>query len=615
MISHNHATNTNADDTFIIVDSFDRHVNYDSITERMSASLQQAGPAITLTSLTDFAAFLIGTTIPIPSIRQFATTAALSILSVFILQITLFSPCLILDNKRKEDSRYDVIFCREYSPNDSVKNSALSNRYTGSISSSKQVRADTRNRVLHRVLKRYYLPLFRNVAFRIFLVLIFLAGGGLGLYFGLKVNKGLEPQDFLAEGSHPREFMDASEEHFGGNEELFQWHFFHLPNANDIPSGLLPDRPSGVGEFSVQSVKLPPFENYMFRNGSENSLALQAYSKVYGWVDLGSVENRMAMRLAISRIRELDSVRKPVVVWFEEFEEWEVRNFLNETESFGTCVNLELLSSGEEFLRRSRSFLIQNPEFQSDVIWRYRDGSLIDQDVVYDEDSSVDTSEILIFAHQLTASHGRESDTQARLDRMDEMRLLTFDLDEAESIFHVKLNCSSDERDERNWNPDFLAFGFEFNHVWLERVRRIEHWTLFNLGAAAITVFVVVSLFQPLRNSFAVVLCVILTDIDILGLMYLWNLRLNINSMVVLVIAVGLSVDFAVHVAEFFLLSDKRCRTGRAADALANLGVSVLNGGISTFLGILMLAFTQSPIFQVSNIIIIVPSMLIATFH
>jgi len=65
--------------------------------DRLSRTLREAGPSVTLTSITDALAFFIGTAIDIAAIRQFCFTSAIAVLAVLVLQITVFNAALILD--------------------------------------------------------------------------------------------------------------------------------------------------------------------------------------------------------------------------------------------------------------------------------------------------------------------------------------------------------------------------------------------------------------------------------------------------------------------------------------------------------------------------------------
>lgn len=67
--------------------------------------------------------------------------------------------------------------------------------------------------------------------------------------------------------------------------------------------------------------------------------------------------------------------------------------------------------------------------------------------------------------------------------------------------------------------------------------------------------------------------------------------------MIVLSIAVGLSVDYIVHITRSFL-EQVGTRQERVIKALAELGPPVFHSGFSTFLAIVILAFSKSYIFK-----------------
>lgn len=82
--------------------------------------------------------------------------------------------------------------------------------------------------------------------------------------------------------------------------------------------------------------------------------------------------------------------------------------------------------------------------------------------------------------------------------------------------------------------------------------------------------------------------------------MYYWNISLNAVSLVNLVMAVGISVEFCSHMVHSFAASQKQSREERAADALTQMGSSIFSGiTLTKFGGILVLGFANSQIFQV----------------
>ncbi|XP_046840543.1 patched domain-containing protein 3-like [Xenia sp. Carnegie-2017] len=73
------------------------------------------------------------------------------------------------------------------------------------------------------------------------------------------------------------------------------------------------------------------------------------------------------------------------------------------------------------------------------------------------------------------------------------------------------------------------------------------------LALAVVFVVTMVIIASPV-TSVLVFVCVVLTVVDVAGLMYFWDLTIDIVSTIVLIIAIGLSVDYASHVGHTFLI-------------------------------------------------------------
>ena len=105
-----------------------------------------------------------------------------------------------------------------------------------------------------------------------------------------------------------------------------------------------------------------------------------------------------------------------------------------------------------------------------------------------------------------------------------------------------------------------------------------------------------------------VMLCVVLVDADILGLMWLWGLSIDSVAIINLVLAIGLAVDYSCHVAHAFCqmpnmlgpeATPREQRQARADKAVEEMGVAVVHGAVSTFLAVLVLSASKSYIFVI----------------
>uniref|UniRef100_T1JV16 SSD domain-containing protein n=1 Tax=Tetranychus urticae TaxID=32264 RepID=T1JV16_TETUR len=100
-----------------------------------------------------------------------------------------------------------------------------------------------------------------------------------------------------------------------------------------------------------------------------------------------------------------------------------------------------------------------------------------------------------------------------------------------------------------------------------------------------------------IKASLIVVLTIICIVINLMGMMYWWDISLNALSLVNLVMAAGISVEFCSHITHAYLLSNEASRVKRSQEALATMGSSVLSGiTLTKFAGILVLsAFGGKP--------------------
>lgn len=105
---------------------------------------------------------------------------------------------------------------------------------------------------------------------------------------------------------------------------------------------------------------------------------------------------------------------------------------------------------------------------------------------------------------------------------------------------------------------------------------------------------------------------------DVAGLLYYWKLSINTVTAVLLVLVVGLSVDYSAHVAHAFMRATGSRKGNtfyffsfhylvfdampvfleRICTTLSEVGPPVLNGGLSTLLAFILLVFSESYVFE-----------------
>lgn len=146
------------------------------------------------------------------------------------------------------------------------------------------------------------------------------------------------------------------------------------------------------------------------------------------------------------------------------------------------------------------------------------------------------------------------------------------------------------------------VFPYSVFYVFYEQYLTMWPDTLYSIGISLFAIFVVTFLLMGLDifSSVVVIITITMIVVNIGGLMYWWHITLNAVSLVNLVMAVGIAVEFCSHLVHSFSVSVKTTRVERVADALTNMGSSIFSGiTLTKFGGIVVLGFAKSQIFKV----------------
>ncbi|XP_060594980.1 NPC intracellular cholesterol transporter 1-like isoform X2 [Ruditapes philippinarum] len=141
---------------------------------------------------------------------------------------------------------------------------------------------------------------------------------------------------------------------------------------------------------------------------------------------------------------------------------------------------------------------------------------------------------------------------------------------------------------------DGKCFSYSVFHIFTEVIRYVETEIIRNFVLAGIAIFIVtLLLIVDVVTSFFVLVCVCLTTIDIMGCLHFWDFYLDVNLVVLLIISIGLAVDFSAHVGYTFM-TVTGTRKERATSTLCQIGPAIIHGAVTTFLVFFVLIFGQS---------------------
>ncbi|KAK1174039.1 patched domain-containing protein 3-like [Acipenser oxyrinchus oxyrinchus] len=135
--------------------------------------------------------------------------------------------------------------------------------------------------------------------------------------------------------------------------------------------------------------------------------------------------------------------------------------------------------------------------------------------------------------------------------------------------------------------------------IYFDQYAVIVSNTIQNIAVATAVMLVIALLLIPnplcsLWVTFAIGSVIV----GVAGFMAFWNVNLDSISMINLVICIGFSVDFSAHISYAFVSNSKRDVNEKAIDALHTLGYPIVQGAVSTILGVVVLAAAESYIFR-----------------
>jgi len=150
-----------------------------------------------------------------------------------------------------------------------------------------------------------------------------------------------------------------------------------------------------------------------------------------------------------------------------------------------------------------------------------------------------------------------------------------------------------------SWNDLPEAFPYSEDFINIESFIVIRRELFLNVGLALVAVGVIVFFtVASLRTALLITANVSCCIIEILGMMWAMGIAIDSVSVINVVLAVGLSVDYSAHVGHCFMVKGGSDRSWRATEALADIGSAVLQGAMSTFLAVVVLLFSTSYVFE-----------------
>ncbi|GMH91711.1 hypothetical protein TL16_g12132 [Triparma laevis f. inornata] len=180
-----------------------------------------------------------------------------------------------------------------------------------------------------------------------------------------------------------------------------------------------------------------------------------------------------------------------------------------------------------------------------------------------------------------------------------EIKCAQFPIIQQSKIDTYELYTIQVEMNEKVEEMGFDAFNFLDEFGYADADSTIELSTLQSLTFALAVVLILMILLMDSGAAVCIFFCVLFIDIDLLGMLYYWGVTLSSVSFTGLVMSIGLSVDYNVHIAHAFLHGEGTTIQERTKYTLDLMGGSVLKGGLTTFVGTVVLSMASSTAFRI----------------
>lgn len=172
--------------------------------------------------------------------------------------------------------------------------------------------------------------------------------------------------------------------------------------------------------------------------------------------------------------------------------------------------------------------------------------------------------------------------------------------------FATRLHTLEGIEDEEDTSGSVKSvFAYSLFYVYYDQYTYIRGILAEDTLLALAAVLLAIEIITNVWIGLFVVLCVFLVSFELLGMMWVCNqifpgfeIQLNAVTVVNIVMALGFSVEFCVHIAIAFNRFTGS-RLDRAKRAIFHMGSSVLVGiGSTKFIGVIVLAFAPSTLFK-----------------
>merc|ERR1712093_401986 len=531
------------DNIFLIVHEFERvNVSHpDEMVEfRIAKALGRMGPSILLSAITETIAFSLGAFVGMPAVRNFAVYAAGAVFINAVLQVTMFVSVLTLNQRRVEDRRADCFPCIQIK-RAGIQLSTTGNGYMRPYEGQEEG-------TLQKFIRKSYAPTLLGKKMKMGVVVVFLGIFTAGVSLIPEVALGLDQRVAIPDDSYLIPYFNDLYDYFESGPPVY---------------------------FITREL-----------NVTQRQHQQQLCSR-FSTCESDSITNIIEGERKRSNVSYIASTPAS---WIDDYFRWLDPNLAECcVENGKTCfadrdpawnISLYGMPEGQEFMH----YLEKWVEAPSDA------DCPLGGKAAYSSALVIDAERETIPASHFRTAHTPLRSQDAFIDAYASARRIADGLSKSSGVD---------------------VFPYSVFYIFFDQYATIVRLTATLLGSALALILAISSvLLGSVRTGAVVTATVIMIVVDIIGTMALFNVSLNAVSLVNLIICVGIGVEFCAHIARAFMFPSRavmeraskkfRGKDARAWTALVNVGGSVFSGiTITKLLGVSVLAFTRSKIFEI----------------
>uniref|UniRef100_A0A672N0C6 Protein patched homolog 1 n=1 Tax=Sinocyclocheilus grahami TaxID=75366 RepID=A0A672N0C6_SINGR len=638
------------DDMFLLAHSFTETRSNIPFKERTGDCLRRTGTSVALTSINNMIAFFMAALVPIPALRAFSLQAAIVVVFNFAMVLLIFPAILSLDLHRREDKRLDILCCF-YSPcssrviqiqpqefsdsNDNHQHAPATPTYTGStITTSTHITTTVQAFTQCDAAGQHIvtiLPPTSQISTSPPSMVLSTPTPTADPYGSQLFTTSSSTRDLLAQVEEPKEGRECVPLPF------FRWNLSNFAREKYAPLLLKPETKTVVVVVFVALLSLSLYGTTMVHDGLYLTDIVPRDTKEYDFITAQfkyfsfynmylvtmdgfdyaqSQRQLLQLHNAFNSVKYVvkDSNHKLPRMWLHYFQDWlKGLQATFDADWEAGRITYDSYRNGTEDGALAYKLLIQTgskkePFNYSQLTSRrlVDEDGLIPPEVFYiyltvwvsNDPLGYAASQANFYPHPREWIHDKYDTTgeNLRIPAAEPLEFAQFPFylnglrqasDFIEAIESVRTVCEEFMRQGIQNYPNGYPFLFWEQYIGL------RHWFLLSISVVLACTFLVcaILLLNPWTAGIIVFILAMMT-VELFGIMGLIGIKLSAIPVVILIASVGIGVEFTVHIALGFLTAIGD-RNTRSAVAMEHMFAPVIDGAISTLLGVLMLAGSE----------------------